>query len=635
WISYDTIKDKVFCDTCCSANKIQLTLPATSRDCKSYSAFVKEGFSNWKKAIERFGTHEKSNLHRAAVCSLGVVKAGVNVAAACSEAKQKQMKEARSALINILSSLQYLSCQGLSVRGHTDEESNLNQLLALLAENIPELKSWLNRTKYRWMSHDIVNEMIEIMAHDILRTLMKEIHEAGFFSIIMDETADISVREQVSVCLRIVNKDLDTEERFFGFYNTSSTTSQALYTLLKDVLCRGQCYDGAANVAGCRRGLQALVQEDEPRAVYVHCLTHTVNLVVQDVAQNIAACRNFLTLIRELISLAKSSPKRLAWFKEFQRADKETLRSFCPTRWTLRAALLQSVASNYSELLEFLEELSVHDKSDAGDLQKFDTYFTAETVNTALQSHTLHFHQAELKIKTLKENISQLREGFTEFWSKTTKTAERLDLESPSILRPRKVPRHFDDGALPHTFQSPEELYRQKYYEVIDCVTNSLCNRFTSSVFTHMTEIEKFVIGKGDCENISNFYKNDIDKGKLQLHRDMFLDIAKQRSIHLSTLQDVVDVFSGEKGKHLRELLPELTKLIKLVLTVPVASCTSGRSFSSLRRIKTYLRSTMGQARLNHVAILHDHKHLARKINLNMVANEFIRQSASRRNTFH
>nr|XP_014353666.1 PREDICTED: zinc finger MYM-type protein 1-like [Latimeria chalumnae] len=236
WISYDTIKDKVFCDTCCSANRMQLPLPATSRDSESYTAFVKEGFSNWKKAIERFGTHEKSNLHRAAVSSLGAVKAGVNVAAACSEAKQ--MKEARSALIKILSSVQYLSCQGLSVQGHTDKESNLNQLLALRAEDTPDLKSWLNRTKYRWISHDIVNEMIEIVAHDVLRTLMKEIHKAGFFSIIMDETADISVREQVSICFHIVNKNLDTEEIFFGFYNTSDTTSQALYTLLKDVLLR-------------------------------------------------------------------------------------------------------------------------------------------------------------------------------------------------------------------------------------------------------------------------------------------------------------------------------------------------------------------------------------------------------------
>nr|XP_014346736.1 PREDICTED: zinc finger MYM-type protein 1-like [Latimeria chalumnae] len=200
--------------------------------------------------MERFGSHEKSKLHCAAVTSLGAIQAGANVAAACSGAKLKQMKEARSALIQILSSLQYLSCQGLSVQGHTDEESNLNQLLALLAKNIPELKSWLNRTKYRWMSQDIVNEMIEIMAHDILRTLMTEIHEADFFSIIMDETADISVREQVSVCFRIVNKDLETEEIFFGFYNTSDATSQALYTLLKDVLlrfdfplekCRGQC----------------------------------------------------------------------------------------------------------------------------------------------------------------------------------------------------------------------------------------------------------------------------------------------------------------------------------------------------------------------------------------------------------
>uniref|UniRef100_H3ADW4 DUF4371 domain-containing protein n=1 Tax=Latimeria chalumnae TaxID=7897 RepID=H3ADW4_LATCH len=543
----------------------------------------------------------------------------------------KQMKEARSTLINILSSLQYLSCQGLSVRGHTDEESNLKQLLVLLAEKIPEFKSWLNRTKYRWMSHNVVNEMIEIMAHDILRTLMKEIHEAGLFSIIIDETADISVREQVSVCFHIVNKDLDTEEIFFSFYNTSNVISQALSSLLKDVLlrfnfpleqCRGQRYDGAANVTGCRQGLQALVQEDEPRAVYVHCLAHNCKPGGTGCGTKHCRMSNFLTLIRELISLVKSSPKRLAWFKEFQRAYKETLRSFCPTRWTLRAASLQSVASNYSELLEFLKELSVRDKSDAGgkangflfNLQKFDTYFTL-----MLLKQLILYYRA-INCTSIKQKVNFVKDSLN--FGQKQQTAEKLDLESPSILRPRKVPRRFDD--VPHTFQSPEELYRQKYYEVIDCVTNSVQSIYFFSVHPHDRN-QKVCNWKGRL--------NDIDKGKLQLHCNMFLDIAKQHSIHLSTLQDVVDVFSSKKGKHLRELLPELTKLIKLVLTYCTCDLLHIRSFSTLRRIKTYLRSTMGQARLNHVAILHGHKHLARKINLNMVANEFIRWTASRHNT--
>eukprot|EP00795_Rhopilema_esculentum_P006479 gene6479-11932_t len=75
----------------------------------------------------------------------------------------------------------------------------------------------------------------------------------------MDETSDLSGQEQISFCIRIANDDFSIEEIFFGLYETSITTSDALFTILEDVLlrmqlditkCRGQCYDGAANVSG-------------------------------------------------------------------------------------------------------------------------------------------------------------------------------------------------------------------------------------------------------------------------------------------------------------------------------------------------------------------------------------------------
>ena len=46
--------------------------------------------------------------------------------------------------------------------------------------------------------------------------------------------------------------------------------------------CRGQCYDGALNIAGKFNGVQNKVKVCEPRAVFVHCFTHTLNVVVQD-----------------------------------------------------------------------------------------------------------------------------------------------------------------------------------------------------------------------------------------------------------------------------------------------------------------------------------------------------------------
>jgi len=55
-------------------------------------------------------------------------------------------------------------------------------------------------------------------------------------------------------------------------------------------------------------------------------------------------------------------------------------------------------------------------------------------------------------------------------------------------------------------------------------------------------------------------------------------------------------------------LLGEVERLITLLLVVPVSSATAERSFSALRRLKTFLRATISQHRLNHLAVLHVHK---------------------------
>ena len=52
-------------------------------------------------------------------------------------------------------------------------------------------------------------------------------------------------------------------------------------------------------------------------------------------------------------------------------------------------------------------------------------------------------------------------------------------------------------------------------------------------------------------------------------------------------------------------MLPELSKAIKILAVIPATSCSAERSFSPLRRLKTYLRNTMGQERLSNLALIH------------------------------
>ena len=71
---------------------------------------------------------------------------------------------------------------------------------------------------------------------------------------------------------------------------------------------------------------------------------------------------------------------------------------------------------------------------------------------------------------------------------------------------------------------------------------------------------------------------------------------------------------------------------MQLLMIVPATSASAERSFSCLRRVKTWLRSTMSQARLNSVALLHANRCLTP--NLNTVLDDFINLNDVRRRTF-
>ena len=71
------------------------------------------------------------------------------------------------------------------------------------------------------------------------------------------------------------------------------------------------------------------------------------------------------------------------------------------------------------------------------------------------------------------------------------------------------------------------------------------------------------------------------------------------------------------------EILSEISTVLRLILVLPATDAQSERVFSSLKRIKTYLRNSMSQARLNHLMLMNIHKEETDQISLAEVANKF------------
>ena len=65
----------------------------------------------------------------------------------------------------------------------------------------------------------------------------------------------------------------------------------------------------------------------------------------------------------------------------------------------------------------------------------------------------------------------------------------------------------------------------------------------------------------------------------------------------------------------------ELLKLLQIALTIPVTTASCERSFSTLKRIKSYLRSRIGQDRLSSLAELAIEREMTNNLDLDRVVN--------------
>lgn len=141
------------------------------------------------------------------------------------------------------------------------------------------LRGW-RRKKEKYTTTDIQNEMLQVMALKILRDVAAHIRKDGFFSIMVDETTDQS--NQVVIVIRHVDSDLNVQENFIGLcmvpsIDAATLTSVILNTLVRMNIslskCRGQCYDGASNIPGAKKGVAANITKQEPRATLLWTCT--------------------------------------------------------------------------------------------------------------------------------------------------------------------------------------------------------------------------------------------------------------------------------------------------------------------------------------------------------------------------
>lgn len=676
WLTLCSTTYKAFCTDCMKAKRNGLL----TFSAKMEQAFISTGFCNWKKAMGRFKEHESSACHKEAIAKLAILSSKEpDIAAKLTTQRQNEQKKNRELLLTLLSSVCFLARQGLALRGNVEQEGNLYQLLKLRISEQPNVKEWLQDGTY--MSHDIINEIVKLMGNTLLRKLIEEVKVAGFYAVLADETRDRSNKEQLVICLRWVDGDFNVYEEPIGLFQVPETTAATLFAVIKDVLlrcslpielCRGQGYDGASNMFGKVTGVAKRFKEEQQAALRVHCLGHCVNLVLQDTCRDIKAIRDALDLAREISRLIKFSPKHEVMFTKNQMdasghlvsGEESTvargIKPLCPTRWTVRTGAIDAILKNYSILQETMIEINKHQRDDNGIaaggiaslMDNFQTlwglklshviFSAAEQLSVSLQGKDTSVQEAQKACKGARNYYKRLRseDEFTAVYDDAVRQAALLNIE-PTLPRYRKRPRRLDNGQEPHRFQSPKDLHRQEFFEALELVDNQLERRFEQEDFQVVCDLENMLLKAANGtlssipETITKTYSADINKSRLECQLKMFADVIAASTDNIkevTSIRTICDVLNTSQVT--KKLFSEVARLTQIYLTIPVTTATAERSFSALRRVKTWLRSTMTQERLNNLLLLYAHKHRTDELSLIQIGQDFAGVNERRKSFF-
>ena len=190
-------------------------------------------------------------------------------------------------------------------------------------------------------------------------------------------------------------------------------------------------------------------------------------------------------------------------------------------------------------------------------------------------------------------------------------------------------------------FQLTIKHYRQSYFEALDLAISTIQDRFDQPNFSVYRSLEQLLLNtiRGESTQemydfVCKFYNSDFDCQRLQVHLEMLQATFPEGLKSVTLCTNDLKCFILSLSENERAVIEEVVTLLKLILVLPSTNAVSERSFSAMRRLKTYLRTTMTQERLNHLLLLHIHKDRTDTLSCVEVAKTFVGDSEHRLSVF-
>jgi hypothetical protein len=366
WLLYSLSANALFCFQCLLfSNK------------KSNLGNLKFGLKNWGKCEEKVKCHEEGQQHGESIriWFSRTQKTAISIDKMLHEEMKSKSDYWTNVLHRVIATITFLAEKGLPFRGKNNEfgsvhNGNYMGCLGLIAKFDPFLSGHISKYgnqgkgNVSYLSSIICDEFLSLMNNLVLRKIVAEIIEAKYFSIIVDSTPDISKQDQLTVVIRYIKPNGNSEERFLTFLSSVGHKGEQMEEALIDKFkeldidiknCRGQAYDNASNMSGIYNGLQACIKKYSKNANFVPCAAHSLNLIGSNAAEITKEGTRFFYDCQMVYTFFSSSTYR---WNLYEQSTKSVLKNLSTTRWSSRYEVCKALSFGYKNVLQVLQVLS-------------------------------------------------------------------------------------------------------------------------------------------------------------------------------------------------------------------------------------------------------------------------------------
>ncbi|KAI5340365.1 hypothetical protein L3X38_019639 [Prunus dulcis] len=574
WLEYSVSKDAAFCLYC--------YLFKSNFEQVGSEAFTGAGFKNWKKGRERMKVHvgPVGSVHnKAREAATNLMNQNTHIETAVSKHSKQARMAYRRCLIASIKCTKFLLRQGLSFRGNDESATSSNrenylELLQFLADNDEKVKEVVLENapgNLKLVAPKIQKDIVNACARETLDVIMSGLKDR-FFSILVDEARDISVKEQMAMVLRYVDDKRHVIERFVGVQHVTDTTSSTLKDAIDIFISsnglsfsklRGQGYDGASNM----RALVAAAKKN----IDIASFFTTTNSVVNHVG---ASCKRRDALraqLQEELVIAFENDCLITGRGLHQETS---LKRAGDTRWSSHYGTIISIISMFSSVIHVLQMIIDDNPNDsAGEANKiqremltFQFVFhpflmkailgLTNDVSQALQKKDQEIVNAMALVKSCKEKLHWMRNnGFDALVEEVSSFCDKHHIDVPTMDEAFVLPGRSRRNA---PIKTNRHHYRvELFIYVIDEQLTKLDDRF-NEVNTELliclaclSPNDSFVaFDKQKLLRLAQFYPQDFSDGDL-----LALDDQLELYIHyvssnsdFSDLQGISDLAKKNGG---------------------------------------------------------------------------------------